>query len=114
MYKRKPNLSHVRVFGCVAYMKSAGNHLGKLENRSKKVVNLGKKPGTKGYHLYDPESDRIWVIHDVSFKESEFWPWNESGIEANQGVQFPIMGELTAQDQTYDKDRVKKVLTREH
>lgn len=92
-YERKPNLSYVRVFGCLAYMKNRGNYVQKLKDRSKWVVNLGKEPGTNGYHFYDLESDRIYVNRDVTFEEMKSWPWNESGNEEDILERLTIMNE---------------------
>lgn len=88
-YGRKPNLSYVRVFGCLAYMKTAGKYIQKLEDRSKRVINLGKEPGTKGYRLYDPTVDRVYVSRDVTFRESESWIWDATEAEMGQfSVEF--------------------------
>lgn len=88
-YGRKPNLGYVRIFGCLAYMKTQGRSVQKLEDRSKKVVNLGKEPGTKGYRLYDPVDKRVWISRDVTFDETKTWHWDENDIEReNFFVQF--------------------------
>ena len=46
---KKPDLSHLRPFGCVAY-----SHVndGKLNPRSQKCVMLGYPDGTKGYRFF--------------------------------------------------------------
>ena len=56
IYGRKPNVSHLRTFGCVAHVKTAEPHLSKLADRSTKMVFIGYKSnfGTKAYHFYDP------------------------------------------------------------
>lgn len=74
--KRKPEIGHVRVFGCLAYMKTPSVHNTKLDDRSKKVINLGREPGTKGYRLYDPKENRIHISRDVIFEETKQWPWD--------------------------------------
>lgn len=56
---RKPNLGHLRVFGCVAHMKINKRHLQKLDDMSKKMVNLGIEKGTKAYRLLDPDTGSI-------------------------------------------------------
>lgn len=43
----KPDVQHIRVFGCVAHMKLQSAHTTKLSDRSKLVVHLGKESGTK-------------------------------------------------------------------
>lgn len=74
---KRPNVSHIRVFGCVAHMKIPSVHVTKLDDRSKRVVNLGKETGTKAYRLYDPVSNRVLVSRDVVFEEMKPWPWSE-------------------------------------
>lgn len=51
---RKPNVEHLRVFGCVCYAKKEAPFLKKLEDRSRALVHLGTEPGSKAYRLYDP------------------------------------------------------------
>ena len=38
---RKPNLNHLRVFGCIGYTKVGKVHLKKLDDRSRVLVHLG-------------------------------------------------------------------------
>lgn len=49
----KPNLGHIKMFGCMGYMKIPTVHTQKLDDRSKPVIYLGKEPGTKASRLYD-------------------------------------------------------------
>ena len=53
-YNKKPAVHHLRVFGCVTYMKVAHPHLAMLDPRGLKVVYIGYKPRSKVYRLYDP------------------------------------------------------------
>lgn len=73
----KPNVSHIRVFGCLTHMKVPDVHTRKLDDRSIQVVNLGREPGTKGYRVYDPVSEKIHVSRDVVFEEAKVWPWEQ-------------------------------------
>lgn len=63
-----PNLSNLRVFGCVAYANEKG---GKLDNRAKKCLFLGYLHGVKGYRLWSLEkNDEIcFISRDVTFDE---------------------------------------------
>lgn len=70
--EHKPNLSHIRVFGCIAHMKVPDINAKKLDDRSVMVVNLGKDPGTKAYRLYDPVNKRVFVSRDVRFEEGKY------------------------------------------
>ncbi|KAL8114354.1 hypothetical protein AgCh_021275 [Apium graveolens] len=61
----KPNLQHIKLFGCVAFMKIPHVHVKKLDDRSKSVVYLGKEPETKANRLFDLVSGSIHVSRDV-------------------------------------------------
>lgn len=101
-YARKPNLSLIRVFGCLAYMKLPGKSVQELEDRSKKVLNLGKEPGTKEYRLYDPVADKVCVSHDVTFKEIESRYLTEMNTESSVKEQFTV--QLAEQDEGEDQN----------
>lgn len=68
---RKPNVCHLRVFGCIAHMKIAKNHLKKLDDRSKKVVYHGIEKGTKAHKLLDPDTGTMYVSGDIVFEEGQ-------------------------------------------
>ena len=87
---RKPDITHVRVFGCLVHMKIPANQVQKLDDRSKQVINLGKEPGTKGYRLYDPENNRVHISRDVTFEETKPWPWNRQDGVNDMQIIFPI------------------------
>ncbi|CAM9000445.1 unnamed protein product [Rhodiola kirilowii] len=69
--KRKPDLKHLRIFGCAAY---AHNREGKLDPRSLRCVFLGYQPGTKGYRLWERNTRGVKIIvsKDVVFNEVVF------------------------------------------
>lgn len=75
----KPDVGCIRVFGCVVHMKVPGDRVKKLDDRSLEVINLGKKPGTKAYHLFDPRENKLYVSRDVIFEEHKAWEWDEQG-----------------------------------
>ncbi|MDV3146702.1 MAG: reverse transcriptase domain-containing protein [Sweet potato little leaf phytoplasma] len=64
-----PDLSNLRVFGCVAY---AHSREGKLDNRAKKCLFLGYPQGVKGYRLWCIEKgeEKCIISRDVTFDES--------------------------------------------
>ena len=52
--KKKPTVSHLRVFGCKAYAHVPKDERGKLDSKAKKCILVGYGEDTKGYRLYDP------------------------------------------------------------
>lgn len=76
LMQKKPNVEHMRIFGCVAYTKINGPYLKKLEERSRCVINLGTEPGSKAYRLYGPVTRQVVVSRDVIFDEKKTWDWS--------------------------------------
>lgn len=86
----KPNLSHIRTFGCIGYAKVVKPHLKKLEDRSRVLINLGTEPGSKSYRMYDPQTKTIVVSRDVIFDESKGWNWKTEDKEQSTTGEFSI------------------------
>ncbi|KAG7564133.1 Zinc finger CCHC-type [Arabidopsis suecica] len=78
---RKPNVEHLRVFGCIGYAKTESPHLKKLDDRSRVLVHLGTETGSKAYRLLDPTTQKVTVSRDVVFDENKSWKWNHSRKE---------------------------------
>ncbi|KAJ9535118.1 hypothetical protein OSB04_un001804 [Centaurea solstitialis] len=84
LYKRKPNLENVRIFGCLAHAKVEPVNLKKLDARSRPLVHLGYEPGTKAYRLFNPITQKIIVSRDVIFDETKGWDWVKESITDNE------------------------------
>lgn len=69
---RKPNVSHLRTFGCVVYAHVPKDERKKLDNTSKKCLLMGYGENVKGYRLYDPQSGKMFYSRDCVFHETEF------------------------------------------
>lgn len=93
--KKKPNVEHLWVFGCMGYAKADTAHLKKLDDRSRLLIHLGTEPGSKAYRLYDPTHRRIVVSRDVIFDERKSWKWNvcDASSESVPGMFIITMGE---------------------
>lgn len=72
MFDERPNLSNLRVIGCVAYnMILKHKREGKLTNRATLCYLLGYSPTQKGWKLWDPSTRKIVLSRDVIFDETE-------------------------------------------
>jgi hypothetical protein len=76
-YERKPAVSHLRVFGCLAFGKELG-HIGKLDDRSTPGVFIGYAEGSKSYRILDPGTQRVRTTCDVVFDEGRGWIWDKT------------------------------------
>ncbi len=66
---RKPNVSHLKVFGCKAFAHVPNKKRTKLESKSMPCVFLGYYEGTKAYRSMCLETKRIIKSRDVIFIE---------------------------------------------
>jgi hypothetical protein len=74
---RKPAVSHLQVFGCLAFSKELG-HIGKLDDRSTPGVFIGYVEGSKAYRVLDPGTQRVLTTRDVVFDEGRGWAWDKA------------------------------------
>uniref|UniRef100_A0ACD5ZKI0 Uncharacterized protein n=1 Tax=Avena sativa TaxID=4498 RepID=A0ACD5ZKI0_AVESA len=74
---RKPAVSHLQVFGCLAFAKELG-HIGKLDDRSTPGVFIGYAEGSKAYRILDPKTQRVRTARDVVFNEGRGWAWDKA------------------------------------
>ena len=75
LYEKRPDLSKVRVFGCLSYVtlpKRKGDT--KLTPKGFEAVHLGLDPYRKGYFVYIPELRRVASAYHIRFDESNFIP----------------------------------------
>ena len=56
---KKPSLSHLRVFGCDAYVHIPMEKRTKLDNKSERCIFIRYKAGLKGYKLWNLETRNI-------------------------------------------------------
>ena len=73
LYKgRKPNISHLRVFGCKCYVHNNGrDNLGSFEARADEGIFLGYSASSKAYRIYNKSRNTIEESIHVSFDESD-------------------------------------------
>ena len=67
----RPNVNHLRAFGCAVHAHISKDERRKLDPKSRKCILLGYGTTTKGYRLYDPQRTRVFYSRDVLFNELE-------------------------------------------
>uniref|UniRef100_A0A2N9GX95 Uncharacterized protein n=1 Tax=Fagus sylvatica TaxID=28930 RepID=A0A2N9GX95_FAGSY len=87
--RKKPTVSHLRVFGSIAYMHVPDQERSKLDDKSEKYVFIGYDPSSKGYKLYNPSTKKVIVSRDVEFDEEGIWNWNTQEEEKYDFFPFP-------------------------
>nr|GEV43230.1 hypothetical protein [Tanacetum cinerariifolium] len=84
IYKTKPNLFILRVFGCSCFATVLNNH-DKLGSRSEKCVMMGYSNAKKGYRLYSLDKHQFIYSRDVRFFETVF-PFKDSSLKTSESV----------------------------
>jgi hypothetical protein len=66
---KEPSLTHLKVFGCDAYVHVPKENRSKLDKKAEKCIFIGYKYGLKGYKLWNPETKKVVYSRDVVFRE---------------------------------------------
>lgn len=64
---KKPDVSHLRVFGAKVYSLVPRRH--KLNNKTIEGILIGYGDNVKGYRILDTKTDRVWYSHTVKIVE---------------------------------------------
>ena len=84
---QKPNISHLRVFRCLAWVHILKKRRHKLQPKSRAMIFVGYETGSKGYQFWDAAHQRFEISRDVKFEESQF-PAKESNL--TQSIPAPL------------------------
>ena len=84
---QKPNISHLRVFRCLAWVHILKKRRHKLQPKSRAMIFVGYEPGSKGYQFWDAAHQHFEISHDVKFEETCF-PAKESKL--TQPIPAPL------------------------
>lgn len=100
-FGRIPRVDHLRVFGCVAFMKLIGNATsqGKLANKSIKVIMVGYDRDFT-YRLFEPSSLKVYISREVVFDEGK-------SLYEGKKKEYKIISELIEENGRYNADGIK-------
>lgn len=98
----KPNLEHLRVFGCKAMTHVPKQKRTKLDSKSTECFLLGYTDNSKTYRLYNPETKKIVISRDVVFIEAEKKVIENDSLSTNFSLS-PVV-ELFTEDITDEID----------
>ena len=79
---RKLSVSHLKVFGNIAYGHVPAQQRTKPKDRSKKYVFIGYNEKTKAYRLFNHITKKVIMSRDVQIDEESKWKWNKSEKES--------------------------------
>lgn len=67
---RKPDISHLRIFGSPVMVHVPKEKRKKFDKKANKMFLVGYSENTKGYRLFDPQSQKVIVARDVVIMEN--------------------------------------------
>ena len=80
-----PNISHLWVFGCQAWVHILEN---KLKLKSREMIFVGDKLGSKGYRFWDTAHQHFKISLDVKFEETLFPAQEAKSTKLNQASPY--------------------------
>ncbi|MCO5608367.1 hypothetical protein L7F22_062576 [Adiantum nelumboides] len=95
---KKLDVSHVKVFGCIAYVYVLDELRTKLDPKTEKCVFIGYFVEQKGYKCYDHVMRQVRVSKDVVFDEMATWyadVKDDIGADVKKSVAALVGGSLS-------------------
>ena len=68
----KPDITHLCIFGCAAYVHVLKEKRQKLDPKSREMIFIDYENLLKGWQIWDAKNQHIKISHDVKFDESQF------------------------------------------
>ena len=87
-FDRKPDVSNLRVFGCICQVFIPDELRKKLEPKSYKAIFVGYPDDTKGYKVYNISSGKYSRSNNVWFSEGVFHDFSTSDV-VDHNITFP-------------------------
>jgi hypothetical protein len=69
---KKPSLTHLKAFGCDAYVYVPKENRSKMDKKVEKCIFIGYKDGLKGYNIWNLETKKEVYSQDVVFREIKY------------------------------------------
>jgi hypothetical protein len=101
----KPDLKHVRTFGCTGYVHIPNQLRTKFNKKSKNLILVGYQGNTNNYRMYDLQSKRVTISRNVVFNEN-----NTPSIRRNFAqIQIDTDSSNTQDEDIYEDQQVDNI-----
>ena len=110
-WARKPKTGHLKVFGCLAYVKHRKREKSKFDPKARKYVFLGYDSNSTAYLLQDIETGKLKQARNVVFNERKVVGFTNEIREAENDLLFDVLFE--DQNEAEDSQNVFKIEIKE-
>ena len=90
---KKPSLSHLRMFGCDAYVHVPKEKRAKLDSKSKRCIFIEYKDILKGYNISNRETRKVMYSWYVVFREVKYVIKHEVLPKEPEKIEFKLKEE---------------------
>jgi hypothetical protein len=104
---RKPDVSHVRVFGSPATVHIPKNKRQKWDKKATKYIFVGYPENVKGYRLYNPKTRQVTTSRDVIIMEKNQINSDKSHIVVKENTKVPEVQPVEDEDSTEEDNSVR-------
>ena len=87
---KEVSYTHLRVFGCRAFVHIPKDERSKLNDKAKQCIFLGYGHEEFGYRLWDPVNRKVVRSRDVVFLEDQITDLDEQGEAFSSSVEIPV------------------------
>lgn len=94
---KKPELSHLRIFGSVAYCHIPDEKRSKLDQTADKGYLIGYSENKRAYRIYIPCSKKIIVRRDVKFMEDRAFERSREMPTRDESADVPLVQQQQGQ-----------------
>ncbi|MCO5600845.1 hypothetical protein L7F22_054961 [Adiantum nelumboides] len=94
---KKPNVGHLKVFGCIAYVHVADELRTNLDPKVEKCIFIGYSLEQKGYKCYNPITRHVRVSRDVVSDEMASWY-----ADLKHDIGADVMDKVVTENTGYD------------
>ena len=102
---KKPEVSHLRIFGCPLYIHIPKDKRKKLDPLGKKSIFVGYSESQKAYRIYFPGFKNIDISRDVTFdKDTTYNKSRKRPAEEPEEAEAPRVHDTTMNEENQEED----------